>query len=109
MKKLFAFVTAAVMALAVTPPLALAEGYLTRHVYDGWGPVYDTTKEKYNSYETEHFQIFWGDSGKAGMVNDAFLRNCDRILENCWDKFVVEMGMTPPTTSNAENGDHVTQ
>lgn len=109
MKKLMAVIIASVMTLAALPGHVRAEEYLTRHVYDGWNPVYDITKEKYHTYETEHFQIFWGDSGEAGKVTDDFLRNCERVLENCWDKFVVEMGMTPPTTSNLETGNHTTQ
>ena len=110
MKKLITLTLSAVLAVAALPSVSLAEEeYLTRHVYDGWDPVYDTTKEKYHTYETEHFQIFWGDSGESGKVNSSFLQNCERVLENCWDKFVVEMGMTQPTTSNLRDGDRTTQ
>ncbi|MCH5187201.1 MAG: hypothetical protein J1F63_02265 [Oscillospiraceae bacterium] len=113
-KKLLALMSAAILALGAVPSVSFAEGYRTRHVLDGWidgtNWAYDVNTSKYNSFETEHFQIFWGDNGpSSGNVTEDFLKNCERVFENCWDKFVVEMGMTPPTTSNLPGGDHETQ
>lgn len=89
---------ALIMAACLMPRVSFAaeEVYLTRGVANYGSYI---SGDRYHARETEHFQILWGDEGESNKVTEEFLKNCETVFENCWDKFVIEMGMTPPTTN----------
>lgn len=53
----------------------------------------------YNYYETEHFQFIWGNSGDSSQVTQEFLEGNGKNLEDCWNVYMDELGMKPPTQS----------
>ena len=108
MKKLALFL-AIIMILSVVPTLSFAaEEYKLRDVNDGG--YAEVSMDVYQTYETEHFQIFWDtDGANSANVTDAFLKKCETVLENCWDLFIGKMGMEPTSTSVNRNGDKTTQ
>lgn len=82
--------------------------YLLRDVNDGAST--EVSMEAYQTYETEHFQIFYDtDGANSSKVTSEFLSKCETVLENCWDLFIVKMGMEPTTTSVLSSGDKTTQ
>ena len=111
MKKVLCFLLAVIMALAVMPAIAMAEDkvtYLLRDVNDG--SYTEVAMDKYQTYETEHFQIFYDtDGANSHKVTEDFLKQCETVLENCWDLYMVKMGMEPTSTSVEPWGDKVTQ
>ena len=77
---------------------------VARPVKDG---AYTVSAEKYNAYESEHFQILWGDKNNAAITEKWLEGNC-KILEGCWDLYVGELGMNPPSLCTRKNGDQKT-
>ncbi|PYG87521.1 dockerin type I repeat protein [Ruminiclostridium sufflavum DSM 19573] len=73
-----------------------AAGYYTRGVNNG---SYEVSSTQYNSFESEHFQFLWGNSGNASKVNTAFLEGNAKILEDCWNIYVNNLKMNEPCTS----------
>ncbi|MBQ7132768.1 MAG: hypothetical protein IJO29_09355 [Oscillospiraceae bacterium] len=53
----------------------------------------------YNYYESEHFQFIWGNSGDYAEVTTAFLEGNAQNLEACWDVYMNDLGMEPPSQS----------
>ncbi|MCD7776336.1 MAG: DUF6055 domain-containing protein [Firmicutes bacterium] len=78
--------------------------YHVRPVKDG---AYTVSQEKYNSYESEHFVIYWGDSNNSA-ITEAWLEGNLEILEGCWDVFINQMGMQSPALCTSSTGDHET-
>ncbi|MBR5536152.1 MAG: hypothetical protein IKU60_05855 [Clostridia bacterium] len=108
MKKV-AFILAIIMVLSVCPTISFAETeYKLRDVNDGG--YAEVAMDVYQTYETEHFQIFWDtDGANSSKVTDTFLKKCETVLENCWNLFIDKMGMEPTSTSVNWNGDKTTQ
>ena len=52
-----------------------------------------------NTWESEHFKFYWGNSGDSGQVTEAFLQENARHLEACWDVYMNDLHMNPPTQS----------
>ncbi|MCD8312241.1 MAG: DUF6055 domain-containing protein [Firmicutes bacterium] len=78
--------------------------YHVRAVKDG---AYTVSQEKYNSYESEHFVIYWGDSNNSA-ITEAWLEGNLEILEGCWEIYINEMGMESPALCTSRSGDHET-
>lgn len=59
-----------------------------------------------NHYETEHFQILWGNSGNYNKVTKDFLERNAKDLEAFWDLYTGQLQMTPPLYSvNSQHTD----
>lgn len=104
-----AFILALIMMLSVCPAVSFAETeYKLRNVNDG--AYTEVSMSEYQTYETEHFQIFWDtDGANSSKVTEDFLKKCETVLENCWDLFIDKMGMEPTSTSVNWDGDKTTQ
>lgn len=108
MRKVALFL-AIIMILSFVPAVSFAEvEYKLRDVNDGG--YAEVSMDVYQTYQTEHFQIFWDtDGANSAKVTDAFLKKCETVLENCWALYVEKMGMEPTSTSVNYNGDKTTQ
>lgn len=108
MRKIALFL-AVIMAISFMPAVGFgAEKYLLRDVNDG--AYTEVSMDVYQTYETEHFQIFWDtDGANSAKVTDSFLNKCETVLENCWDLYIDKMGMEPTSTSVNSGGDKTTQ
>lgn len=101
------FLTALLLISALPLTVGAAEEeieYKVRPVKDG---AYTVSAETYNAYESEHFQILWGDTNNSGITEEWLKENC-RILEGCWDLYMGELGMTPPSLCTRKTGDQET-
>lgn len=78
--------------------------YHVRPVKDG---AYTVSAEKYNSYQSEHFQVLWGDNNNSAITETWLEGNC-KILEDCWDLYVNDLGMSPPSLCTNKTGDQTT-
>ena len=81
---------------------AQEEEYKIRPV---WYNTYTVSAENYNSYQTEHFQFLWGNGGTSTQVTREFLEGNAKILEDCWDIYMNELKMTPPSRSVSSSAD----
>ncbi len=52
-----------------------------------------------NTWESEHFKFYWGNSGDSGQVTESFLQENAKNLEACWDVYMNDLSMNPPTQS----------
>ncbi len=99
------------MALSCVPAVSLAADnttYLLRNV--NAGAQTEVSMSVYQTYETEHFQIFYDtDGANSNKVTADFLKKCETVLENCWNLYIGKMGMEPTSTSVNPDGDKVTQ
>lgn len=68
---------------------------------------YVVSAEKYNAYESEHFQILWGNKNNS-VITEKWLEGNAEILESCWKLFIEEMGMSPPSLCTRKSGDQKT-
>lgn len=98
MKKLSVLVTAAAMSMTAVPYAAsmgtviAADALLTRDPWCG--------NEDVNCWESEHFQFIWGKNGAdSSKITQEFLEENARHLEACWDVYMNELAMEPPTQS----------
>lgn len=113
MKKVVCLLVLVVMLVGMVPGVSFAAEedtvtYLLRDVNDGAST--EVAMSKYKTYQTEHFQIFYDtDGANSHLVTEEFLAKCEEVLENCWDLFIVKMGMEPTSTSVLPGGDHTTQ
>lgn len=98
--KLFSKCTSAVMAGAMSmcalqyiPGTAdAADTLLTRDVW--------CANEDVNRWESEHFQFIWGKNGAdSSKITREFLEENAKNLEACWDVYMNELSMEPPTQS----------
>ncbi len=78
--------------------------YHIRPVKDG---AYTVSADKYNSYQSEHFQVLWGDKNNAA-ITEAWLEGNCKILEDCWDLYINDLGMSPPSLCTNKTGDQKT-
>ena len=105
LKKLITLLLTALLLISALPlTVGAAEEepeFKVRPVKDG---AYTVSAEKYNSYESEHFQILWGDKNNSA-ITEAWLEGNCRILEGCWDLYMGELGMTPPSLCTRKTGD----
>lgn len=101
--KLFAGITAAVISVA-----ALSIGTMTHIPYSNVAVAADNlmtrdvwcANEDVNRWESEHFQFIWGKNGAdSGQVTPAFLEENARHMEACWDIYMNDLHMEPPTQS----------
>lgn len=113
MKKLFGKLLvaamAAVLVVTLVPAAVFADTsdepvYNVRPTKDG---AYTVSAETYNSYESEHFQILWGDTNNSA-ITEAWLEGNCKILEACWDLYINELGMSPPSLCTSKTGDQTT-
>ena len=110
-KSLISMVIVLIMVLSCVPVVSFAEEtteYLLRDVNDGAST--EVAMDVYQTYETEHFQIFYDTDGdNSSKVTSTFLSKCETILENCCDLYIDKMGMEPTSTSVLSLGDKTTQ
>ena len=52
-----------------------------------------------NTWESAHFKFYWGNSGDSAAVTERFLQENARHLEACWDVYMNDLHMNPPTQS----------
>nr|MDE6784051.1 hypothetical protein [Ruminococcus sp.] len=103
MKKKFRRFTAAVSAAAmciVSVPycgtVKAADDYKVRDPFFNF-------RDDYNYYESEHFQFIWGNNGAdSSRVTQEFLEANARNMESCWDVYMNELAMAPPSQSVEE-------
>lgn len=69
--------------------------------------AYVVSAEKYNAYESEHFQILWGNKNNS-VITQKWLEGNAEILESCWRLFIEEMGMSPPSLCTRKSSDQQT-
>lgn len=56
--------------------------------------------EDVNRWESEHFQFIWGKNGAdSSKITQAFLEENAKNLEACWDVYMNDLSMEPPTQS----------
>ncbi|MCM1007150.1 MAG: DUF6055 domain-containing protein [Ruminococcus flavefaciens] len=56
--------------------------------------------EDVNRWESEHFQFIWGKNGAdSSKITQSFLEENAKHLEACWDVYMNELSMEPPTQS----------
>ena len=52
------------------------------------------------TYESEHFKFYWGTAGAdSSRVNESFLAENAKHLEACWNVYMNDLSMNPPTES----------
>ncbi|MCM1530085.1 MAG: DUF6055 domain-containing protein [Alistipes sp.] len=97
-KRLAVLVTAAAMSMTAVPYVSpattviAADALLTRDPWCG--------NEDVNRWESEHFQFIWGKNGAdSSKITQEFLEENARHLEACWDVYMEELSMEPPTQS----------
>ncbi len=97
-----------ILAVSVLPVTASAADdgivYHVRPVRDG---QYVTSVDKYNSYESEHFCFLWGNTNSA-RITEKWLEGNAAILEACWDLYVEDLGMNPPSLCTKKGSDQNT-
>lgn len=86
--------SAAVVVTSLPCQLSLSaeETYLVRDPFYNYG-------SGYNYYESEHFQFIWGNSGESSRVTTEFLEGNAKNLEDCWDVYMIDLEMEPPSQS----------
>ena len=101
--KLFAGITAAAVSVA-----ALSAGAMQYVPYSNVAVAADTlmtrdvwcANEDVNRWESEHFQFIWGKNGAdSAQVTQAFLEENAKHMEACWDIYMNDLHMEPPTQS----------
>ncbi len=70
---------------------AQADGLKTRNVH--------IRMDNVNTWESEHFKFYWGNSGDSAAVTESFLQENAKNLEACWDVYMNDLHMNPPTQS----------
>lgn len=97
-KKSTAVLSAAALSIGAIPPISFsvqsyaADSLLTRDVW--------CANEDVNRWESEHFQFIWGKNGAdSSKITQSFLEENAKHLEACWDVYMDELHMEPPTQS----------
>ena len=97
-RRISSLVSAAAISAAVIPCVpysnvaVAADSLSTRDVW--------CANEDVNRWESEHFQFIWGKTGPdSAKVTQAFLEENAKNLEACWDVYMNELHMEPPTQS----------
>lgn len=98
LKKSSAIASAAVMSMTALHCLQYsytaeaADSLLTRDVW--------CANEDVNRWESEHFQFIWGKNGAdSSKITQSFLEENAKHLEACWDVYMNDLSMEPPTQS----------
>ena len=86
----------AIETAPVTAVDAQAESLMTRNVHVR---MTDVNGQPVNTWESEHFKFYWGNSGQASAVTQSFLEENAKNLEACWDVYMNDLSMEPPTQS----------
>lgn len=102
-KKTTAFILASAMGLCSVPfteyempeihfTANAEENLMTRDIW--------CTNEDVNRWESEHFQFIWGKNGTdSAKITKEFLEENAKHLEACWNVYMNELSMEPPTQS----------
>lgn len=97
-KKSTAALSAAALSIGMLPPVSLSiqsyasDSLLTRDVW--------CANEDVNRWESEHFQFIWGKNGTdSSKITQSFLEENAKHLEACWNVYMDELHMEPPTQS----------
>ena len=97
-KKTTASFLASALTLTTIPYISYAETavaeekLLTRDVW--------CANEDVNRWESEHFQFIWGKNGAdSAKITQSFLEENAKNLEACWDVYMNDLSMEPPTQS----------
>lgn len=101
MKKCIKKVISCASVLAVCAaafPVVSESSIYAEETYSVRDPFYNYNSG-YNYYESEHFQFIWGNSGDSAKVTQEFLEGNARNLEACWNVYMNELDMTPPSQS----------
>lgn len=108
-KSLVSLLVVMAMVLSVCPAVSFAADTLSVRGLYAWGGTVVSTDNGYNAYETEHFQILWGDTVYNNIeIDDSYLSTVEAILERSWDLHIDKLGMTAPTTSVSSSYDQTT-
>ncbi len=94
--------TAAVGALAITASSVPFAVYSDVHAADDALMTRDIwfADADVNRWESEHFQFIWGKNGAdSAKITTAFLEENAKNLEACWDIYMNDLSMEPPTQS----------
>lgn len=84
-----------VTALELAPAEAVQAQAGTLMTRDVW-----CANEDVNRWESEHFQFIWGKNGAdSGQITESFLQENAKNLEACWDVYMNDLAMEPPTQS----------
>ncbi len=98
LKRTTAAVWAAALSVCAVPYSVCAETAVaadTLMTRDIW-----CANEDVNRWESEHFQFIWGKNGAdSSKITTSFLEENARNLEACWDVYMNELEMEPPTQS----------
>ena len=95
-KRIKAVLCASILTLTLTAAfpqeLAAADTLYTRDPF--------ASDEDVNRWESEHFQFVWGKNGAdSSKISTQFLEGNAANLEKCYDIYVDELGMNPPSES----------
>ena len=52
-----------------------------------------------NTWESEHFKFYWGNSGDSAAVTENFFLENAKNLQACWNVYMNDLHMNPPTQS----------
>lgn len=84
-----------VTALELSPVQTVQAQADTLMTRDGW-----CANEDVNRWESEHFQFIWGKNGAdSAQITESFLQENAKNLEACWDVYMNDLAMEPPTQS----------
>ena len=97
-KRMTASVLAAALSVSAVPYIeycdtsVAAETLMTRDVW--------CANEDVNRWESEHFQFIWGKHrADSAKITQSFLEENAKNLEACWDVYMNDLSMEPPTQS----------
>lgn len=81
--------------LTAAPYSLVSEAVTSLSTRDPW-----CANDDVNRWESEHFQFIWGKTGAdSGKVTQSFLEENAKNLEACWNVYMNELHMEPPTQS----------
>lgn len=97
-KRISSFASAAALSAAAIPAVpysqvaVAADSLSTRDIW--------CANEDVNRWESEHFQFIWGKNGAdSSKITQSFLEENAKNLEACWDVYMNDLHMEPPTQS----------
>ena len=97
-KKTTASILAAALSISAVPYVEYtetAEAAVSLRTRDVW-----CANEDVNRWESEHFQFIWGKNGPdSAKITQSFLEENAKNLEACWDVYMNDLSMEPPTQS----------
>ena len=97
-KKAAASVLAAALSVSAVSYVSYsetAEAADTLMTRDVW-----CANEDVNRWESEHFQFIWGKNGAdSSKITKSFLEENAKNLEACWNVYMNDLSMEPPTQS----------